>query len=141
MGFIVLLNSEGNMVLIRRSFFPLSKLNIKINDFVFELRPNQIKCLYIEDDSIECLDVEVRSYWTKNKKNLRYHKNATIKIMSAIPDLYYLLGGGVVLLLCLLLFWGIIHPLLLGIVNLIYVLPIVYYTFFAKEKYFKIYYE
>ncbi|WKS95722.1 hypothetical protein [Riemerella columbina] len=128
------------MILIKRSIFPLSKIDVKLNDLTFSLKPNESKSLEINHQEIKTIDIEISNQWITNKETIPFNDHSTIKIVSAIPDLYYLLGGGISILLCVLLFLGLVSPLWL-VVSFIYILPLIYYSFFAKKKYFKVYHN
>ncbi|MDE5430715.1 MULTISPECIES: hypothetical protein [Elizabethkingia] len=129
------------MLTIERSIFPLAKIHVKVNDNDFVLGSNEVKTLDESNAEGNEYNIEARINWAGSKKKLILHPNSKIKIISSIPDLYYMFGGGIVFILCLLTFLNLIHPVLLGLINLVYIIPIVYYSFFNRKHYFKIYSE
>ncbi|WP_372483258.1 hypothetical protein AB9J70_06025 [Elizabethkingia anophelis] len=128
------------MVTVKRSIFPLGKVNVRVNDKDFSLGSNGVKVLEDVSNETECT-VEARIKWMTTDEKISLRKNSRIRIVSSISDLHYIFWGTISFILCVLLFFSLVPPIYLGIVLLIFYAPIVYYTLFKKSQYFKIYLE
>lgn len=107
-----------------------------IGDLEFKLKPGETKTLDLGDG--EEHDITVKSHWTRGKNTFKLLPGTVLKISSIIPDLYFLIFGAIVLTLCCLTFFDLIQPIYLGLISLIYVIPLVYYSFVKYHKYFRI---
>ncbi len=123
-------------VTVKRSVFPISGFELKIHKHLFNLKSGRTKNIVLpKQDQYE---IVTRSYWLEKRMNIFLRNNSTINVKHIIPDLYYIIGTSLVVLLSVLTFFGLVSAGLLSGVILLYMLPLMYYTFLKRSKYFKI---
>lgn len=130
---------EGITVEVKRSTFPLNtKTFIKIGELpVFTLKSGELKEIKVPAEGN--YNVEVKSSWVKVKKSVLLSKeNSLLQIDFALPDVYFIISAFVIIPLAIFSVVGIIKPFISGISTLIFFAPILFYTFFASKRYFKV---
>lgn len=124
---------------LKRSIFPLCNITVAINGERVKLSPAEKVVIPLKEAKKYCIEVTTFLLLTKNIKTVSYlSENATIVIKSRLSDVYYLLVGGFTFVICLLFFFGKISMLFFSLILLLYVIPILYYSFYKTEKYFTI---
>ena len=123
------------MVLFERSAFPLTRFFISIGEITFKLSPGEVKNVELIEGEHE---ITVSSYWVKTQKHLSINNDTVIMIKHAIPDLFYIAGLGIITLLAVLTYFHLIPSIILVVFNLIFFIPISYFTFINTKGYFRI---
>ena len=123
-------------VKLERSVFPITHLFLSIGTQDYSLKPGELKQIKLPKEGK--YEILVSSYWIKNQISMPLKNNSTIKVKHILPDIFYLIGIPTILLLSTLTFIGLVDLSTLSIALLIYFTPLMYFTFFGKEKYFKI---
>lgn len=130
---------EGITVEVKRSTFPFNtKTYIKIGELpVFTLNSGELREVCIPSEGP--YNVEVKSSWIKVKKSVMLtQETPVLNINFVLPDVYFIVSAFVVIPITILSIVGTIKPFISGIATLIFFTPIIFYTFLASKKYFKI---
>ena len=127
---------DERIISFSRSTFPLSTFYLTIGNKNISLKPGQNKKVSIGSSKID--EITVSSYWIKKRANFELKNNSNIVVNHVLPDIYYIIGVSIIILLSFLTFIGIVNALILSVIVIVYYVPIMYFTFFKKEKYFKI---
>ncbi|MDX9880762.1 MAG: hypothetical protein RBS73_01775 [Prolixibacteraceae bacterium] len=124
------------IVTTKRSVFPLTKFYFSIGKNNYSIRPGELKKIELYEEG--AYEVIVSTYWINKKVRLILKNQSILSIAHIIPDAYYLIGTAIVVCLSILGLLGIISAVLLSGTILLYFLPLIYYTFFKPNDYFKI---
>lgn len=123
-------------VTIKRSIFPLTKFYLIIGDDAYSISPRELKKIKLYKEGN--YEIIASSYWIRKKVKLFLRSQSTISIRHVIPDAYYLYGSPIVIFLSVLSFLGFVNISFSSGCVLIYLLPIIYFTFLKSKDYFKI---
>ncbi|EJU32293.1 MULTISPECIES: hypothetical protein [Capnocytophaga] len=122
-----------------RNIFPLSSISVSINSQEISLTSGgkvEIPLKRMEHYAIEVTTPLLPKKNSKTVTNL--HEDSVIEINSTLPDRYYLIMGTLSLIVCILFFFQIVSSIIFCTTLLLYILPIVYYSFIRPDKYFSI---
>jgi hypothetical protein len=124
---------------VRRSSFPFNlKTFVKIGDNpVFSVYSGDSKEILLKSEGD--YEIEVRSFWIVCKRKITLNNYTPIlKIDFALPDTYFIISAFIIIPIAILSLIGVIKPFVSGLATLLFLLPILYYTFFSSKRYFKI---
>ena len=123
-------------MIIKRSIFPLGKINLLFDNKLYKLKPGNVT--QVEVSESKEYDVIVSLYWTETKKRLKISPNSQIEITHRLPDFFYLLGLGLMFLTFSLFITGVSSILAFSIVVILLVIPQMFISLFQTDKYFNL---
>ncbi len=124
------------IVLTKRSVFPLTRFYFSIEHESYFIRSGELKKIKLDGEGE--YEITVHSFWISKKTKLFLKNMSILNIKHIIPDLYYLVGIPTVVIMSILAFLGLVNVLLLSGIVLLYLLPLLYFTFLKSNYYFKI---
>lgn len=124
------------IITLKRSIFPITKFYLTIGENDFSINPGETKKIELSKDGT--YEITATSYWLNTKGKLFLKNQSRLSIKHIIPDLYYLLGGPIVIILSILTFMNLVNVLLFSGIVLLFLSPILYFTFLQTKSYFKI---
>lgn len=123
------------IVTIKRSVFPLTRFYFTLGNENYYIRSGEIKKINLSKEGD--FEIIASAFWTC-KKDIVFLKNKSILyIKHRVSDLYYIIGSSIIFILAILTFFGLFNVLWFSGLIIIYLLPIIFYTFLKPKDYFK----
>lgn len=124
-------------ITIKRYILPYGNINVYINDKNYSLKPGQNLNIRLPKEGE--YKVAISSFIHQKEKNVNLTDNSIVKIEHLLPMSYYLSGVFVGLILFVLGLVNIVPIFYITSFVLLFYLPIIFYNFIDRKKYFKIY--
>jgi len=124
------------IVTIKRSIFPLTKFYLTVGDESYSISSGELKKIKLSNE--EVYEITANSFWIRKKESLYLNDQSVLCVKHIIPDMYYFIGGSIIFILSALTFFGMFNAVLFAGIVLIYLAPLMYFTFLRPKNYFKI---